>query len=180
MPERQKPASKVVTPPKAGMTNIEKAQADSKAEAAKMEALKQQSNVEVSEDSSVVTMGVDEYDRWVKEYFKMYAAPGFTPNFTREDFPDFGDGPIAVSRCYFNKVDGKHLVLDILEDGEYSPTQIKQIQATLRARGFHYTWTIKGEDTSLEEVFKVRMLAKNELKPQKVSVKQTNVVEVLG
>jgi len=178
MPESKKPASKVVAPPTRGQTNIEKAQADSIAEAAKMESLKKQSNVEVSEDSSVVTMGVDEYDRWMKEFFKLGSAPGYTPNFTRGDFPEFGEGPISVSRCYFNRVDGKNVILDILGDGEYSKEKIAQIQATVRDRGFHYAWTFQGEDTSLDEVFNVRMKAKNDLKPQKSVTKQTNVVMI--
>ena len=175
-----KPASKSVDVKSKTKTNIEKAESASTAEAAKMESLKKQPNVEVSVDSKIVTLGVDEYDRWVKEYFELDAAPGYTPNFSREDFPNLGAGPIMASRCYFNKVDGKHVILDIFTENEHPQSEINLMQATIRARGFHYTWTIQGEETTLEEIFKVRMMAKNGTKAQTVTNRQTNVVMVNG
>ena len=177
----QPAASKMVQPKtKQPQNAIDKAKAEALAEAQKMESLKAQSNVEISEDNQVVTLGVDEYDRWVKEFFKLASAPGFTPNYSRPDFPDFGEGPVAVSRCYYNKPDGKHLVLDILQEGEYTAAQLKTLQATLRKLGFHYTWTIQGEEVSLDEIFEKRLNQKNEAKPIIKAMVQDNVVVVNG
>jgi len=145
----------------------------------KLNSLKRQDNVETSkDDSNIVTLGVDEYDRWVKEYFQLPNAPGYTPNYSREDFPTVNGDTITVSRCYFNKVDGKFVVLDILDKGEYTDAQLDQIQATMRALGFQYTWTYRDESTTLADIFDARMMKKNNISPNVKKLVQTNVTTV--
>lgn len=179
------PGTKVLTLEEQLAAN--KAQADKEAarnkhlaEVEKENSLKAQDNVQDVDESNVHTTGKDFFTRLFSEYYGC-EFPGFDSLFTDERFPKKDGGPIAVSRCYHYKVEGKkYLLFDILdrEEGEESQAaqdkEILENKSVFNGLGFLYTWVFKGEKVNLKQIFEERLNAEVKKYIPK-PMKQTNV-----